>query len=537
MSWMHACVRGWLGRALALTVAWMLAGCATTTMAPPLAQGGAAADQGVVLLSITGNTARIGQIDSVSLLRLGSDAVTNTQVLRNVATGLARDTALFVGVVPPGEYALARLSIGERFIGLGAGSQNTLGTIRVQAGQVADLGRVIVTPLNTRVLTGRSGLETSNVQLIQRFSPENAANLKGTIVGGWNRPRDEKDRVEEYALAAPVGADTPLELPNGDVAAASRLGTVLLRNGEGRWRAVRTGRLESLLAVAAAPGARVDGVEATLVAVGEFNTIARLEAGGKLALLDPGNLPPGNLLGVAGDSGAGWYVAHQSRTRVTLMHSPTLDRGTWTALRTEDIAFSFWSGANSLWMWRTARGFAYAVSEGKLAYFDFATRNWTERRAPGNARILVLAPSAGEALGIVTSPGGGLGGVFATMYLSRDAAASWTEVKSPFSVKVFAPRVLPDSTILVGGGVFSKPELQASKDGGATWTLVSDKFDLQDNITVLPTRGLLAVDAGAQFGLARIRHSADGGATWRVELSNFDRAFYDAEQKRREAPK
>jgi ATP-binding cassette subfamily F protein uup len=48
---------------------------------------------------------------------------------------------------------------------------------------------------------------------------------------------------------------------------------------------------------------------------------------------------------------------------------------------------------------------------------------------------------------------------------------------------------------------------------------------------------LLAVDAGAQFGLARIRHSADGGATWRVELSNFDRAFYDAEQKRREAPK
>jgi hypothetical protein len=48
--------------------------------------------------------------------------------------------------------------------------------------------------------------------------------------------------------------------------------------------------------------------------------------------------------------------------------------------------------------------------------------------------------------------------------------------------------------------------------------------------------GNFRVKAGARFGLARIRHSADEGATWRVEYSNFDRAVYEAEQKRKEAP-
>jgi hypothetical protein len=62
---------------------------------------------------------------------------------------------------------------------------------------------------------------------------------------------------------------------------------------------------------------------------------------------------------------------------------------------------------------------------------------------------------------------------------------------------------------------------------------VSDSVELAEQIVVLPTQGLLAVDSGARFGLARIRHSADEGATWRIEYSNFDRSAYEAEQRRK----
>jgi hypothetical protein len=86
------------------------------------------------------------------------------------------------------------------------------------------------------------------------------------------------------------------------------------------------------------------------------------------------------------------------------------------------------------------------------------------------------------------------------MYLSRDGAVTWEEIKSPLSVKVAPPRRTPQGTLLLTGGVFSKPELQASKDGGKTWTKVSDSIELAEQIVRPPTQGLLVVDSGARFG-------------------------------------
>jgi hypothetical protein len=521
------------GLRLLLALSVLLASCATT--APPPSQGQVGAGEGIVVLSVTGNTGQVGQFSGANLRPIDpvGGPIRPLQLLRNVAAGLARDTALFIGVVPAGDYTLDRLTVDNRYLAFGAGTLELIGTIRVKAGAVNDLGRVVVTPINARVLVGRSALVTSNVELIKRFSPENAPSLNREIVSGWVAPRSAKDQVEEYALSRPVGADSPIELANGDVAAASRLGNVLVRRPDGRWSAIHSGRLESLLAVHAPAGGTADGQDARLIAVGEFNTLLRLSADGKLIALDSGTLPAGNLLAIAGNDSSGWFVAQQHAGKVTLYESPKLDRGEWSAIRTEEVAFSFWSGANNFWMWSTDSGFAYAVSEGRIGYYDYATKAWTQRRAPGTSRLVTLATSNKGALGILTSPGGGFAGVFATLYLSTDRAATWTEVKSPFSIKIFAPRLLADGTWLVGGGVFSDPELHASTDKGVTWQLRSDKFSLSENVVVLPTAGLLSIDPGAQFGLARIRHSADGGATWKVEYSNFDRAAYEAQQQRK----
>lgn len=508
-----------------------LAGCQTVNTAPPPARAEPQATQGVAVVSITGNTARVAQFDSITVRRLQSvnphpGAPREMHILQQVAPGLARDTALFIGVLPPGEYVFERLSSGQQFIGLGENSQKAIGSFTIVAQQTSDLGRLVVTPLNTRVIVGRSEMVQSNAQFIRRFSPENAKPFAGVVNAGWNRARSKDDLVEAYALTRPTGADALTELPDGEAAAASRVGTILLRNKDGRWRAARTGSLESLLWLKP-----VELPDAKLIAVGEFNTIVRLDHQGKVSRIDAGDLPPGNLVFVDGETRAGWFIALQSGRKLTLFRSPTLDGGKWTVVREEDVGMSFWSGANQFWAWSTKSGFAYAVSAGDLRYFDYATQAWTERKAPNNSRLVSVAPSANGALGILTSPGGGFAGVFATMYLSRDNGATWSEIKSPFNVKVAPPRLTGDGKVLVTGGVFSKPELHASGDNGLTWQLVTADIRLQETLVLLPTTGMFAVDAGQQFGLASIRRSGDGGATWRTEYSNFDRAVYDAQQK------
>jgi photosystem II stability/assembly factor-like uncharacterized protein len=132
-------------------------------------------------------------------------------------------------------------------------------------------------------------------------------------------------------------------------------------------------------------------------------------------------------------------------------------------------------------------------------------------------------------IGILTSPGGGFGGIFSGLYLTRDEGRSWQEVKTEFSVKIAAPRETAKGTLLLPGGVFSNPELHASRDGGKTWQKASD-FSLDRTLHAMPSGAMLAVDLG-QSGLFAVRHSGDEGATWSNEYSNFDRAAYEADQR------
>lgn len=517
---------------LVLFGAQLLIGCATTTMAPVPSKAAPKDNEGIVVLSITGNTGQVGQIEYVNLKREDNPGkVENIQILRNVAAGLARDTALFVGVIPAGTYSLKELHVGVNYLSFGEGARQLIGDLRVEQGAVADLGRIVMTPLNARILTGRSKLITSNAELIKKFSPENAWILAKPAMQGWVTPHSKLDITEDYALRRPVGANTPSELASGEIIVASRLGTLLIRNNVGRWRAARAETLNSFLAVLPISSRQVDGMDAVAVAVGEFNTIARLDAKEKMTLLDPGNLPPGNLINLQGNADVGWYVAHQQNSKVVLYRAEHLDKGDWREVRSENIAFSFWSGANSFWMWPTERGFAYAISEGSIHNYHFKTKTWSDSHAPNKNRLIAIAP-AGETLGVLTSPGGGFGGMFASMYMSYDRGMTWETIKSPYKVKMYAPRALINGTLLVaGGGMYAKEELQASEDHGQTWRVRSDKIGFKDDIVVLPSGGLLAIDAGASFGLASIAYSSDNGATWKVEYSNFDRSVYELQKK------
>lgn len=516
--------------AWALAAASLAVGCSTTTIVTDPLTLGPKSELKPVALSVTANTSEIRGFDNITVVRVselqakGEPDVTQNFILRQVVPGMARDTSLFIGALPPGEYYFVSLSDSKsrKFLSIPPASK-LLEHFVVGADKAVDLGRILVTPLNTNVVYGRSKIVTSNTQLMQRFSPQHATLFAGEVDKGWkiDPAGSPGEAVEAYAIGKPVGADCITELPDGSVLAASRLGTVLRRNTSGRWGGYRSDGLESLLCVMAS-----DLPDTELIAVGEFNTLLRKPRNAnKLVPIDTGDLPPGNLLRIFGNAENGWVVAQQRGSEITLYHSAQLHAGKWTALRKESVAPNFWSGGAAFWMWKTPAGFGYVTSAGPFRFYDAATHAWTEAPIPNNARIVNISDNPHGELGLLTSPGGGFAGIFASTWYSKDQAKTWKAVEQPYKIKAYPVQFTMDGAMLAAGGVMSKAELQISRDDGRTWAHHAD-YELGRRFVVLKNGDMLDVDGGG-FGLFGIRSSRDGGKTWDYEYSNFDKAVYD----------
>jgi hypothetical protein len=454
----------------------------------------------------------------------GEPDVTQHFILKQVVPGMARDTSLFIGALPPGEYYFDSFSDSKtnKILRIPAASK-LLDHFVVGSTTPVDLGRLVVTPLNTNVVYGRSKKVSNNTVLMQRFSPRHAALFAAGTESGWKTGPDGSagDAVEGYAMAKPVGADCITELADGSVIAASRLGTVMRRSSSGRWGGFRSEGLESVLCVIPS-----DLPDTELIAVGEFNTLLRKpRKENKLVAVDTGDLPPGNLLRIYGSAQAGWVVAQQRDTEITLYHSQQLESGKWTALRKESIAPNFWSGGSAFWTWKTATGFGYVTSAGPFRFYDEKTASWTEAPVPNNARIINISENPNGEFGLLTSPGGGFGGIFATAWFSKDQAKTWKTVELPFKIKAYPVQFTMDGAMLAPGGVMATQELQISRDEGRSWTHHAP-YDLERRFVVLKNGDMIDVNGGA-FGLFSIRASKDGGKTWHYEYSNFDKAAYD----------
>lgn len=486
-----------------------------------------------VVISVTTNTGEVRGFDDLSVYRVeappkAGEAKPTMQVfvLRQIAKGLSRDTSVFVGALPPGEYALLDMSnqVNRKSLRL-EGKYDWIGSFAVKPRTPTDLGRLILTPVNLNVVVGRSELVRSNAPLLQKYAPEHARLFGAQADQGWVGPRGTKDVVEDYARSRPVGAQCATERHDGSVIAASRLGTVLIRSQDGAWRAARSKGLESLLCVTPA-----DLPNAELLAVGEFGTLLRKEAGrDELIQVDTGNLPPGSLFGIAGNASNGWFVALQRDDEVILYHTAALESGTWNAVGKASVAHDFWNGANPFWMWNTPSGFAYTGATGPIRVYDYARRTWTERPTPGGARLISVMPGPRDSLGVLTSPGGGFAGVFAGVHFSTDQGATWRAMEVPYKIKFAPVQQTYDGTLLMIGGVMSKPELQISKDDGKTWSHLGP-YDLGRQLLALKNGTLLDLDLG-QYGIFSIRSSSDGGKNWEYEYSNFDKSAYDATKK------
>lgn len=507
-----------------------LTGCATTSVAIDPLNLPPGSGQSPVVVSITANTGQVqgfGEMTVRLLPSKGREGDTPQYfVLHRKAPEMARDTSLFIGALPPGDYEFTSLSDMRSNLILRLGNAaKLLGSFSVEAGKPVDLGRLIVTPVNNNVVFGRSERIASNAALLARSSPSHAVLFAHTPASGWGHPRLEDDKVEEYAIAGPVGANCMTELADGSVVAASRLGMVLRRDAKGRWSRLRGPGIDSLLCVTPA-----DLPDAELLAVGEFGALLRKPPReDRLLPLPTGNLPPGNIVNITGNRKAGWTVAVQNGGAMTILHTPDLHAGVWTPIKRLDVGFSFWTGAVHFWMWGDDQRMGYAVSSGPINELDYASGKWTVLDTPNKAPLRALAVEPSGAIGVLTSGAGGTGGIFAGVFVSNDRARSWQPVEVPFKIKVAPIRRDYAGNMYMAGGALSEPELQVSKDGGLTWNRAASRSLGRQ---LLPLRsGELLDFGGAEHGIFSISHSADGGRTWNGEYSNFDRRAYEISKK------
>ncbi|GEM_PF-4745941 len=489
---------------------FLVASCA---FLPALAGGPIVATsptEGILVLSITSNSARVPPEALLVIEPTESRSNRRSNVLLgSLSIGYSRDTMLFAGVVPSGEYTLARLDYSKQYLFLASPSK-AIGTFKVGEGEVVDLGRLVITDTGTGFAMGRSGTISDNLNLMKILSPENAALLERPHGKGWTRPG--ADPVEGVARAKPTGVEALTEMPNGDIVASCRMGVILARH-QGIWSSHCAPTLDSLLTLTP-----VEGSADLLVAGGEFRSFMRVDANWTFHPIAPGNLPMGNIFMIAQDTVANtWVVGMIWGHEMTYLRSATLEDGDWKVIRKDQLRGTLWNGMGEIWAWRDKNAAYVATTYDAIMAYTFGTGEWRRIDVPENLEIADL--SIGDAWSIMAR---GKIALLSKYYISRDQGKSWVNCKPSFNIKLRTPVAIPGGRLLHLGGRYLIG-LRATNDGGKTW---EDLPDINGGhwfrLFSTPTQGVYAVCDGTGLhapGTATILNSMDGGKSWKLEFT------------------
>ncbi len=495
-----------------------------------------------VVISVTTNSTDMPAFDHVKVVRMpiGSQTSGSAYDLPPLLRGgVSTNTLVFGRNLPAGEYEInaLRQTTRGKIVELNGDSRRIIGHFVVADGQSVDLGRLVATGVNDRVMVGRSRSVTDNRALLQRHEPGRwadflAASKGAAPVRGWLQEPDVEDQAEAYAFERPLGFQRPTEGADGRMVAASHMGSVLVRGRKGGWSLLRSGRLESLHH--ALP---VDTPDTALVAVGELGLILRQPAGDpELHVVDPGDLPQANLRFIAGGASTGWYVAVHQGKKMWIMKSARLEAGHWTTVREIDASPLFRDGASVVWLWRTAQGLAYALPRGPIARLDFATGQWTEHRTPLGYPMLAFEPGPNGRLIAATGSSVGIVGEQPQIHRSLDDGVTWQQLPAmpaDFPKSRGTPRNMADGSIAVVTGGLEAKALQVSADGGASWQR-RPLPSAGSRLHALPS-GLLIAEAPISW--LDLDVSTDGGQTWKnSEHGTFDLPTYKAQKDKAKAP-
>ena len=498
----------------------LLSGCVVNTSVVDPLKMSAQSGETPVVVSITSNTKDIYGFNTIKLRRVVAGEqrsdfklVSANLVMKKVESAMTGDTSLFIGALPPGEYEFVEL-IDTRANKLLHVYSTIVGSFKIEAGKSADLGRLIVTRGDFGVQYGRSTQVVSNAKLIQRFAPD-YSKLFGTAASvGWSTPHHAQDNVEQFARAHPAGAECVTEMPDGRVAAASRMGAVLMRSTQGLWKIINAPSVESLSCVFP-----VDLPNAELIAVGESGSLLRkVRDSDALLPVDTGNLPPGNLLRIGGNHKDGWYVMHRKGDALNIFHANQLEAGDWRSVHHSTLPGSWLHGPGLLWTWQDAGHIGYALESGVIGEFDYSTGKLTERFSPHKKSLTQFIHQANGTQSVLVAAG--LGGRFPDAYVSRNRGQDWTPVVSPFKVLMSPVAPLNDGRLLMEAGMYNEGALLVSSDEGKTWGPYAP-YTLRHAPLIFPSGLALSIQEDFK-GNVSIYSSMDNARKWKLEHSNQD---------------
>jgi hypothetical protein len=143
------------------------------------------------------------------------------------------------------------------------------------------------------------------------------------------------------------------------------------------------------------------------------------------------------------------------------------------------------------------RVYGYDASNDRLLVSGDRGRGWDELEKPGP--IVDLAVDPGDARRIIVASSGGLE---QGLFESRDGGESWTRVSEAVGLLAWSDRLY-----LVGGG----GQVFASTDGGRQ---VEQRSEIGGDPAAFETEGPGELYAALHDGT--IKHSTNGGATWAV---------------------
>jgi len=498
-----------------LALPMLLAACATE-VADPLAAP-LTGNQSAVVISITSNTYQLETFDSVRLRPVGSE---KEYLLKKAKKLVSRDTSLFTGVLPVGEYQFVKLedNSSHHHLKLTSGS-GFIGNFRVMGGAPVDLGRLIITPMNSDVLVGRSRRVISNFPLIKGYAPEYVPLYEKETAGGWVEPRSASDSVEDYAITKPGDLDCITEKDDKTILASGRMGTLMVRLKQGEWRPLNSTSIAALNC--ALP---VNLPNADILIPGEFGTLLRHAKGeSKLHHVSTGDLPFGNLVRILGNSTNGWYIANQEGDYVGLYHSPVLENGKWTQLRKDPA--NWWVRERGLYnLWPTANGLAYTVGREVIRSLDFGTGQWSEIPLPekGSDSTVTISPTGMWAIRAGRDKN----------YVSYDEGKRWELVKTKLRnvYNDIGPiQQMNDGSLMVQAG--NAGHVFRSLDKGQTWESGTNESRSSYRVYALKSVPLLRVQNAGYFGLMSMDSSLSGH-NWYSEYDSFDLKIYEMQKKR-----
>lgn len=482
-------------------------------------------DEGIIILSVSHNH------NIPPFLNLYIHNVENNQeyIIYNHAIGFSQDTGLYIGMVPKGRYILSQLSnplgLYLSLINYQDKDFKDKDKFIIKSGRATDLGRLIISKRNKKILIGNSKLHPDNRVILQKYFPEYSALVDNKIIQGWEGGiHRDKGVIEAFAITHPIGKNDVIELSSGHLVAGSSMGSILLRYPDTSWKLFsHTGDLNPVLALSP-----YEKGENLFVAGGEFGTFVRVNRKGKAAKIDAGNLPSGHIVFIHHNNNfTKWYVGVETNKTIdgkvnsnrTIFQSEKLEGGLWKELATYNCQghCSYQQEVFEVSIFKHPDGIGVLTkNDNSLSCYDMAREEWVSNVLPQpKSDLSYTAFSTNGAVGIVKGKQ-----IYSDSFYSLNCGKTWTEVFSPVLKKRSAPYLLPDGNIIQSTLTFNGSlELYGSMKMGekGSWDKLAD--DLSGQPLIASARQGLFWLYYDRDGIESILRSSNDGKSWSVEHS------------------